>query len=284
MSEQGMPSPNPPSTPPAHAPIRLVALDLDGTLLNDAKEVSQRTLEALAGLSQRGVKVVIATARPPRSVRHIYQQLRLDTLQINYNGALIWDPLAKTAFFHRPIPADVVRNIIASAREAYSDVQVTCEVLDRWYTDFFDPRYITETGRLFRPDVIAPIDKFLTEPITKLLLLSNPLILDALVPALGQAYEREVSLVRTEPNLIQIMERQVSKARALMMVARFYEVPMNQVMAIGDAPNDVGMLQSSGVAIAVDNAHPRVKEVAHWVAPSNNDHGVQAALERYGLV
>jgi len=80
------------------------------------------------------------------------------------------------------------------------------------------------------------------------------------------------------------MERQVSKARALMMVARFYEVPMNQVMAIGDAPNDVGMLQSSGVAIAVDNAHPRVKEVAHWVAPSNNDHGVQAALERYGLV
>jgi hydroxymethylpyrimidine pyrophosphatase-like HAD family hydrolase len=58
---------------------------------------------------------------------------------------------------------------------------------------------------------------------------------------------------------------------------------MSQVMAIGDAPNDVGMLQLAGVAVAMDNAHAVVKEVADWVAPSNNDHGVHAALQKYGL-
>jgi len=58
---------------------------------------------------------------------------------------------------------------------------------------------------------------------------------------------------------------------------------MHHVMAIGDAPNDVGMLQVAGVAVAMDNAHKLVKRVAHWVAPSNNDHGVHAALVRYGL-
>ena len=67
------------------------------------------------------------------------------------------------------------------------------------------------------------------------------------------------------------------------VMAAFYGVPMEQVMAIGDAPNDVGMLQSAGVGVAMDNAHALVKDVADWVAPSNNDHGVHAALARYGL-
>jgi hypothetical protein len=70
---------------------------------------------------------------------------------------------------------------------------------------------------------------------------------------------------------------------ALQKVAANYGVPLQQVMAIGDAPNDVGMLQLSGIAVAMDNAHDVVKKVAHWIAPSNDDHGVHAALVRYGL-
>src|SRR5438552_18459093 len=71
--------------------IALVAVDLDGTLLDQNKRVSEQTVRALQCLPASGIKVVIASARPPRSVRHIYQQLGLDTWQINYNGALIWD-------------------------------------------------------------------------------------------------------------------------------------------------------------------------------------------------
>ncbi len=79
------------------------------------------------------------------------------------------------------------------------------------------------------------------------------------------------------------MDRRASKAAALKLVAGHYQVPMEQVMAIGDAANDVAMLKVAGVAVAMDNADDRVKSVAHWVAPSNNDHGVHAALVRYGL-
>src|SRR5207237_1084234 len=130
--------------------------------------------------------VVIASARPPRSVRHIYKLLQLDTWQINYNGALIWDEVVQTPIFHRPLPKGVAKRIVDDARLLHEDVQVTCEILDKSYTDRYDP-------------------------------------------------------------------------------------------------NDVGMLQIAGVAVAMDNAHPLVKKVAHWVAPSNNDHGVHAALVRYGL-
>jgi hydroxymethylpyrimidine pyrophosphatase-like HAD family hydrolase len=79
------------------------------------------------------------------------------------------------------------------------------------------------------------------------------------------------------------MDSRVSKAIALEKIADHYGISMEEVIAIGDARNDVEMLEGAGVAVAMDNAHPLVKEVADWIAPSNNDHGVHAALVRYGL-
>jgi Cof subfamily protein (haloacid dehalogenase superfamily) len=263
--------------------ISLVAVDLDGTLLNDSKQVSERTAEALRCLPSMGVKVVIASARPPRSVRAIYKLLNLDTWQINYNGALIWDEPGQTPVFHRPLGKGVARRVIDDARFLFDQVQVTCEILDKWYTDRFDPANTTETGRLFKPDVIAPLDTFCDGQVTKLLLLGDPKTVSTLEYAIAQAHQDDVTVVRTDDHLIQVMDRRVSKAVALQVVAKHYGVKLANVMAIGDAPNDVGMLQVSGVAVAMDNAHKLVKKVAHWVAPSNNDHGVHAALVKFGL-
>lgn len=267
---------------PLDRPVRLVAIDLDGTLLNDAKQISEQTVAAISSLPQRGVHIVIATARPPRSVRHLYQQLGLNTLQINYNGALIWDEPKQTAVFHRPIAGPLVREIIADARSLYADLLVSCEVMDRWFTDRHDPQYTTETGRLFKPDVICHVDEICQQPITKLMFLGHPELITAL-DAHVDPWQDRVSTVRADADLLQIMDKRVSKAVALQKIAEFHGVPREQVMAIGDAPNDVGMLQYAGVAVAMDNAHPRLKQEAHWVAPSNNDHGVHAALVRYGL-
>jgi len=216
-------------------------------------------------------------------VRHIYQSLGLDTWQINYNGALIWDEPGHKAIFHRPMNCRLVRQMIEVSRDMYEEVLVTCEIMDRWYTDRVDEQFNTETGKLFKPDVVAPIDEFCTQPITKLLLLGEPRVILRLEPMLSQRFGDRFTFVQTDDHLLQIMDKRVSKAVALEKVARHYRVPMEQVMAIGDAPNDVGMLQSAGVAIAMDNAAAVVKEVADWVAPSNNDHGVCAALRRFGL-
>jgi Cof subfamily protein (haloacid dehalogenase superfamily) len=264
-------------------PIRMVAIDLDGTLLDDSKKISDQTVQALACLPMQDIRVVIASARPPRSVRHVYHSLRLDTLQINYNGALIWDEPKRSVVFHRPMTGELVRRMIDESRARFDEVLVTCEVLDRWYTDRFEQPYTTETGRLFRPDVIAELDDFCDQDITKLLLLGPPEMMDDLQPIVSGQYGEDVTVVRADPELIQIMDKRVSKATAVDMVAKQYGIPMKQVMAIGDAPNDVGMLQMAGIAVAMDNAHARVKQVADWVAPSNNDHGVHAALKRYGL-
>ena len=89
--------------------------------------------------------------------------------------------------------------------------------------------------------------------------------------------------MQTDRDLIQIMDKRVSKAVALQKVAEHYKVKPGQIMAIGDAPNDVGMLQLAGVAVAMENAVDVVKQVAHWIAPTNDDHGVHAALVKFGV-
>src|SRR3954471_16747 len=140
-------------------PIRLVAIDLDGTLLTSSKQVSQQTVRALKCLPGQGVKIVIASARPPRSVRHIYHALGLDTLQINYNGAMIWDEVRKRVVFHRPMSGNLVREIVSTARDMFVEVLVSCEILDKWFTDREDQSFTTETGKMFKPDAICPLEE-----------------------------------------------------------------------------------------------------------------------------
>jgi hypothetical protein len=261
----------------------LVAIDLDGTLLNDRKEVTDETAGSLAAAVARGVKIVIASARPPRSVRAIYQKLRLDTWQINYNGAMIWDEPADAVVGHTPMDCELVRRIIEVARTLHPAVLVTCEVTDRAHTDRDDQTYTTETGRLFPPEVIAPLSVFCNQPITKLMLLAHPREIPRLVDAIQQGFDGQIALVSTDPNLIQIVHPAASKGAALATVAAHYGIAMAEVMAIGDAANDVPMLEAAGISVATDNASEVVKNVADWVAPTNNDHGVCAALRRYGV-
>jgi len=263
--------------------IRLIAIDLDGTLLDGAKRVSDGTAEAIRGLAARGVKAVIASARPPRSVRPFHRLLGLDTWQINYNGALIWDEVGRRAVFHRPMAAELAREVAGRARAVHPGVLVSCEVLDRWYTDRFDPAFNTETGKIFPPDVIAPLETFLGQPITKLMLLGSPEAIDGLEALFAREFAGRAGMVRTDPDLLQVMDRRVSKAAALREVAAGYGIPLEEAMAIGDAPNDLEMLEESGIAVAMGNAPERVKAAADWTAPSNDEEGVLAALRRYGL-
>ena len=122
------------------------------------------------------------------------QQLGLDTLQINYNGALIWDEQKQQAIFHRPMAGLLVREIIQQARDIYADLLCSCEVMDRWFTDRHDPLYTTETGRMFKPDVICSVDEFCNQPITKLMFLGHPELISALEPAVAGPFDDRVSI------------------------------------------------------------------------------------------
>ena len=268
----------------AQSKIRLVAIDLDGTLLTSAKRISDGTADVLRAAHRRkGVAVVLASARPPRSVMPFYDQLGLDTPMINYNGALVWDPVARRVVMHLPIPLKTAKDVVRLARRLLPEVAVSAEILDRWYTDRLDERYFTETALLFKPDRIAPIGEWLVEPVTKLLLLAPPAQLAKVQAAVTESFRHQVSMVRTEEHLLQIMHATVSKAQALRCIAGELAVTREHVMAIGDNANDVGMIQWAAIGVAVGNATPEVKAVAKVITEANDEDGVAKVVRRYIL-
>jgi len=181
---------------------------------------------------------------------------------------------------HRPIPAKTCRGIIQLARRTYGEVLVSAEVMDHWFTDRFDPAYNTETGQLFSPDTVAPVESWTDQSMTKLLFLGVPARLPEVAEAIHREFPHQVTIVQMEDYMLQVMHATVSKAQALRVVAAEMHVRRNQVMAIGDNANDVGMLQWAGVAVAMANAAPQALAVADHVADHHDADGAAHAIRQ----
>ncbi len=260
--------------------IQLVAIDLDGTLLNSAKQITDSTAATLRAVRRTtGGHVILASARPPRGALPFYNALHLDTPMINYNGALVYRPTDQRVLLHRPLPALAAAETVRLARSVYADVVVSAEIMDKWYTDRVDDRYSTDTARSFRPDLIAPLSQWLKQSVTKLLLLGEPARLAGVAEAIRAQLPTQVTVTQAREFLLQVMHPSVSKAYALRMVAGELGVPREQVMAIGDNANDIDMLQWAGVGVAMGNAPAEVQAAADHVTGHNDADGVARAIQ-----
>jgi hypothetical protein len=262
-------------------PIRLIAIDLDGTLLRDDKTISPRVLETIAEATRRGIHVVLASARPPRTTRAFHEQLGLSSIQVNYNGALIWDQIAQQVIDHAPLPATVAQQLIDTARSAFADVLVHCEILNRWHTDRVDDRFQTESAKLYPPDAVGPLASFAHLDVTKLMFQGPPAMMDAIAQLLSE--ESAATCVRTDPDLLQYMRAGIDKGTGLRRVCELTGVPMHAAMAIGDNENDIAMLRAAGMGVAMGHARDEVKRAAAHVVGTNEADGVAEAIERFAL-
>ena len=268
-----------PSKP--QSPMRLLAIDVDGTLLRSDARLSQGVVQACRAAERAGCVVVLATARGPRMTSWIIQALDITAPTINYNGALIWNPLDNVAQFHEPLSGELAGRIIAEARSIDPQIMVAIEVLDRWFTDRIDRQF----DQLTDPDAIAPLRSFLSDPVTRVTLLGMPEPIQRILGSIREKYwqKHEVALFNPDPQVIQVTHRLVDKGIALQRVAQRMGADREEVMVIADADNDLGMMEWAGLAVAVGNATDQVKQLADAVVPSNDDQGVARAIHRYIL-
>jgi Cof subfamily protein (haloacid dehalogenase superfamily) len=256
----------------------MLVLDIDGTLLRPDRTISPRVREAVHEASKR-VPTILATARPPRSVRAIAQELGLTSPQVNYNGALLWDPVSRREIDHIPLDPATCASLMTQTRSLLAHAVISIEYLDRWYTDRIDERYTTETGKLFPPDFIEPIERLLLMGATKLMFHADPVEIDALRAALEPRFDRSVTFIRTDPDLLQMMNRATSKWTGILALAARWGVSADGIMAIGDNENDIDMIGGAGLGVAMGNGCASAKAVAKWIAPSNADDGVADAID-----
>jgi len=265
--------------------IRLVALDLDGTLLASRDVITPAVHLALRKALDRGVKIVLATARPPRSVRFYHRALKLDTPIISHNGALIWDEKKHRIIHHESLDHALVWRVIDFVRRRCPDLIISIEIVDKLYSDHIGlvPADVLPDGCIFNPEVIAGLETFLNVPVTRVMLHGRPSLIAELMYLLQQHFGSDLALFNGDSRILLILAPRVNKAVALQRVASDYGVTRHEVMAIGDSINDLPMLRWAGVGVAMANAVDSVQKAVKFVVPSNQHDGVAAALQRYVL-
>lgn len=260
----------------------LIAVDLDGTLLNKDKFISKDTKQALLDAQKCGHKVVIATGRPYRASQMYYQELSLDTPVVNFNGAFVHHPLDKEwGVFHVPLELDTALDIIDTC-EAFQVKNIIVEVMDDVYLKYHD-EYVAEAFQEGNPTLkFGDLHHLLHDNPTSLLIHPQ----DDHVRELRRALEKvhaEVIEQRTWAapwNLIEIVKKGLNKSVGLRRIAEHYNIPKERIIAFGDEDNDLEMIEYAGHGVAMGNAIDELKNIADSVTQSNDENGIPAYLRK----
>jgi Cof subfamily protein (haloacid dehalogenase superfamily) len=258
--------------------IRLVASDLDGTLLLPDETVSERTRAALTAAKAAGVTVVLVSGRQPRSLGPIAERIGVGGIAICANGALVWDLDAGTMVDATPLAAEVAAMLVHALREAIPGVLFAVELEGGGFGR--EPGWV-EDQRAVRPQALeADALELITGPVIKLLLRHPTLPFAEVAERARQAIGDDAVATWAGLRLVEISAAGVTKAFALERLCRRLGIDASQVVAVGDMPNDLAMLQWAGTAVAVANATREVLEAADEVTAANVEDGVAQLLER----
>lgn len=269
------------------AAFKLLALDLDGTLLDADKRVSPRVAEAVARIRQNGVAVVLATGRGPRTAVPYHAELGLCDPMVVHNGALVYHPVSGAALLHQPVPARAARGVAAIALETGMD-NLWVGTGDRVYCHKDDQvsRFFLEGAE---PNGVGRVQRVLeNEPATKLLTWGRPERAEQFLHTVRDSLGAAVSFVTyqaAEHNLmfVEVMRAGVSKRSAIEVVARRFGLAMSQVAAAGDEVNDLELVSAAGCGIVMGTAPQQVRDQADLIVPAGSADGLADALEQVFL-
>lgn len=273
------------STPKHHqsAPIyRVIALDLDGTLTNNAKEVTPKTREALLRAQDDGCIVVLASGRPTFGIEPVAECLELDKrggFILSYNGGKIINWKSKDELYGKHLPKEVIPIIYEYAKKHRFALlgYVGREIV----TEMPGDGYVNEESRINKMQ-IRKVDNLLNsieDRPTKLLMTGKPADMMKAEEELGALLGNRMAVFRSAPFFLELVPNGIDKAQSLLRLLRTLNFTPDDLIAFGDGYNDLSMLHLAGMGVAMANAAPEVRAEADYVTLSNEEDGVAAAIE-----
>jgi Cof subfamily protein (haloacid dehalogenase superfamily) len=257
--------------PPQH--IRLIASDMDGTLLRADKTISAYTRKILDQVRERGITFVLATGRHPHSMCPLARELGMSGLAICCNGAVVFDLDRDTVVQHTSIAPAVALNVVERLRAAMPGIAFACEVENMAFG--CEPGYAAlrniPSGQ---GNWQAEIGELCALPILKLLVLHPILTSLDMLEIAAEAAGDAVICTRSDLPFIEISAAGVDKGTALAQLCATQGIAAEEVVAFGDMPNDLAMLAWADCGVAVANADPLVIAAADAVTCSNDEDGV----------
>jgi hypothetical protein len=267
--------------------IKLIALDLDGTLFTDDLVISERTREAIKAAQASGVLVTLATGRMFTSARKIAGDLGIDAPLICYQGALVRHSGTGETLYHKTVPLHLTHEIIAATARRGLHLNVYLD--DRLYV-----AHMTEGARYYSQinyglelhevgDLHAWLDAQEGQGPTKLVIVTPQEQTDAVLAEFSGQYGEQLQVTKSHPRFTEFTNKECSKGTALAFLAAYAGVRREEVMAIGDGHNDLDMLTWAGYGLAMPTAPQAVLDVAHSVCLPLHADGAAEAIERLVL-
>ncbi|MZP29389.1 Cof-type HAD-IIB family hydrolase [Heliobacterium undosum] len=263
--------------------IKLVAIDVDDTLLTPDLRISLPVQQAIAQARRQGIAVTLATGRMFRATLPYARQLDLDLPLIVYQGAMIKDSATGEVLLHHPVPQDLALEVFDFLRS--EGLHVNIYVDDHLHVEKVGEEALGYMGLARVPATLVRDQRRLLEGAlpTKILAIGEPERMAALVEPCRQRWGDRLYVTRSKPFYLEFMNPWSGKGSALAFLAERLGISREAVMVIGDSYNDMDMLEYAGLGVVMGNGPEEVKRHAGWVAPSNEEDGVAAALCRWAL-
>lgn len=267
--------------------IKLVAIDIDGTLLNSERKITPEVKATIKTAIEAGVNIVIATGRPTIGIEHIINELDLTSdhsYSITYNGALVQNTGTKEIVLKHPMTFDDYLDLEYLSRKLNVHFHVQDATTMYTANRNISPYTINEAMLTGIPLVYRAVDE-MTEQIEfiKMMMIDDPKVLDEAITKIPQSYRDRFTMVKSDTIYFEILNKKASKGGAVFELADRLGIQRDEVMAIGDNENDLSMIEAAGVGVAMGNAVASVKKAADKITKTNDEHGVAHALKEWVL-
>lgn len=264
---------------------QILALDLDGTLTNSKKEISPATLEALIDIQEQGKKVVLASGRPTKGVLPLAKQLHLEdygSYILSFNGARITDCRNMQAIYNKTLPGDIVEPLFNIVKK-YDGLDILSYTADNILSGIKPNQYSELESRINHMPIIESDDfvASITEPVNKFLIVGDPELIAKAKKEITDYFRSYLYIYCSDPFFLEIMPPQVDKAHSLLKLLSSIGLSADQMICCGDGYNDITMIETAGLGVAMANAQPPVRERADYITKSNDEDGVLHVINEF---
>lgn len=274
--------------------IRAILLDIDGTLTNDRKEITPKTREALIKAQNNGVRLALASGRPDQGLVKYAKILEMEKhhgIFVCYNGAKVMDCQSGEVYFNQAMSIEEAKAVLEHMKKfkvspivAKGEYMYTNDVYSGFLKRNGDPINIIEYESRSNGYLLAEkrdLAAFVDFPVEKILNAGEPDYMKDHYEEMMEPFKDTLSCMFTSPVYFEFTAKGVDKAKAIDTAFRKMGYEPSELMAFGDAQNDLSMLKYAGIGVAMGNAAEEVKEAADYITLSNNDDGIAAAMAEY---
>ncbi|CRZ33508.1 hypothetical protein DFR55_1352 [Herbinix hemicellulosilytica] len=264
---------------------KLIAVDLDGTLLNEDKKISERCREDVKKLKEMGKKIVIATGRPMKGILPFIETLDLfdeNNYVVIYNGAMVQSTVGEKIIYDMPVSLESYKELYELSRKL--DVNIHALTVNRVLTPKFNPYTEVESSINQIPVVEGPVDEIdASTKIVKVMFVDEPEKLDSVIVQLPDWVKQKYSVQRSAPIFLEFLNKKANKGIGVSIVAKELGIKPEEVICVGDAGNDIDMIKYAGLGVAMGNATDDVKAAADFITLTNEEDGVAQVIEKFML-